>query len=250
MKKFSLILVILLLTSASFGQFSVGPRVGVNFATITGKHSEYDDSKSGWIAGLVIGAVGNYEYTDMVSFSAELLFITMGDKTTYSETDIKSSQSDYNYTIIDRSHYIMLPILARFSFGSNFLFYGNLGPYFGYDVGGHYKFEEGGNVTKGRYRYNEDKVKGDDVYLDPDDNRRFDVGMYIGGGVGKDVGPGRLEADLRFGIGFLDRNKFDSKEDKQSHKDNGYKSSRNMNICLTLVYMYPFGNGQATRYSE
>ncbi|NOX84456.1 MAG: PorT family protein [Chlorobi bacterium] len=239
MKKLLILFMAVLLFSPGFGQFSVGPRVGVNFATLTGKYSKDDDSKSGWITGLTFGAVGNYEFSDMISLNAELLFVTQGDKTKFNEGDAKkSSQAQYDYTFWERYHYLQLPLLAKFSFGSDFLFYGILGPYFGYKIGGHYKAKGGDNTIKGRVRFKENKVKDNDWYDDPDYSRRFDLGMYIGGGVGKEIGPGRLEADLRFGMGFLDTNKFENKDDKQNAKDDGYKSFRNMNISLTLAYMF------------
>ena len=238
MKKLVLFLFIVFTSFSGFGQFSVSPILGINFATLTGRCSEDDDSKNGWITGLTFGAAGNYEFTDMISLNAELLFITYGDKIKFSESGEKSTLSEYEYKITERYHYLQLPILARASFGSNILYYGTLGPYFGYKIGGHYKATYGDNTVKGRVRFKEDKVQDDDWYEDPDDFRRFDLGMYIGGGAGKEIGPGRLDADLRLGIGFLDTNKFDSKEDKQHAKDNGYKSFRNMNISLTFRYVY------------
>lgn len=45
MKKFVCFLISLLFAITTFGQFSVGPRVGVNFSTETGKWNENDDSK-------------------------------------------------------------------------------------------------------------------------------------------------------------------------------------------------------------
>jgi len=250
MKKFLILFTILLFALSGIGQYSVGARLGANFATITGKYSEHDDSNSGWITGLTFGAVGNYEFTDVISLNPELLFVTMGSKTKYSETGEKSSQSEYDVTITERCHFLMLPVLVRYSFGTNYPFFGYIGPYFGYDLGGHYKDECDGYVTEGRLRWNEDKCTDNDWYMDPEDYRRFDMGLYVGGGAGKEIGPGRLEADLRFGIGFLDRNKFESKEYKQDAKDNGYKSFRNMNISLTFAYMYEFSKKKATRYLD
>ena len=245
MKKFLILFTILLFAFSSIGQFSVGARAGLNLATLTGKYYD-DDSKSGWIATPVFGAVGSYEYTDMISFNAELLFITIGDKTKYLYEGEKSSLSEYDYTLTERYHYIQFPILAKFSFGSDISFYGNVGPYCGYKMGGHYKSDENGHITEGRVRFKEDKLEENDWLFDPDYERRFDFGMYIGGGAGRELGPGRIEADLRLGIGFLDHNKFDSKEDKPD----GYKSFRTMNICLTIAYLYPFGKEQATRYLD
>ncbi|HDO26808.1 MAG TPA: PorT family protein [Bacteroidetes bacterium] len=240
MKKLLILFMTVLLALPGFSQFSVGPRLGVNFAKITGKYNKDDDSKGGWITGLEFGAVGNYEFSDMISLTAELLFITDGDKTSFNVSDGEKStlSSEYDYKFSERYHYMQLPVLVKFVFGSDFQFYGNLGPYFGYKIGGHYKTNFDNNTTKGRIRFKKDKVKDDDWYQDPKDYRRFDLGMYLGGGVQKQVGPGKLGADLRFGMGFLDTNKFDSKDDKQNAKDNGYKSFRNMNISLTLTYMY------------
>jgi len=238
MKKLLILFMTVLLALPGFGQFSIGPRLGVNFATITGKYSNNDDSKGGWITGLDFGAVGNYKFSDMISLNAELLFVTQGDKLKYEGSEgAKSSLSHYSYVVTERYHYMQLPILAKFTFGSDLLFFGIAGPYFGYKIRGHYKAKSEDNVVKGRVRFKEDKVKDDDWYQDPDEYRRFDLGMYIGGGVGKIIGPGRLEADLRFGMGFLDTNKFASKDEKQNAKDSGYKSYRNMNISLTLAYM-------------
>jgi len=247
MKKFTILFVTLLFAFTSFGQWSVGGRLGVNFATLTGEYSENDDSKNGWITSFpAIGAIGNYEFTDMISLNAELLFITIGDKTKYSYEGERSSLSEYNYSLTERYHYIQLPILAKFSFGSDISFYGNVGPYCAYKMGGHYKYKEDGHVTKGRLRFKEDKLDENDWLFDPETERRFDFGMYIGGGAGKELGPGRIEADLRLGIGFLDHNKFESKEDKPD----SYKSFRTTNISLTFAYMYEFGKDKTTRYLD
>jgi len=246
MKKFLILFTILLFAFSSIGQWSVGGRAGLNLATLTGKYYE-DDSKSGWIATPVFGAVGNYEYTDMISFNPELLFLTIGSKTEYSYEGERSSLSEYEHKLTERYYYIQMPLLVRFTFGSGgILFYGIAGPYFGYKIGGKYKLEENGNTTEGKLRFNEDKLEENDWLFDSDHERRFDFGMYIGGGATRELGPGRIEADLRLGIGFLDHNKFESKEDKPD----GYKSFRTMNICLTIAYMYPFGKDQATRYLD
>lgn len=249
MKKLFLLLLSLLFISISYAQWSVGARAGANFATITGKYSDYDDAKSGWITALAIGPAANYEFTDMISLNGELLFITIGDKSKYTETGEKSSMADeYNYTITERYHYLQLPILARFSFGSNFLFYGNIGPYCGYKIGGHYKEKTPYYETKGRTRFKEDKMKENDWLFDPDSERRFDFGLYIGGGAGKKLGPGVLEADVRVGIGLLDHNKFDDKDAKKEAKDYGYKSFKTMNISLTLAYMIGILKNQPARF--
>ena len=214
MKKLLIFLFIVLATFSGFGQFNVSPILGINFATKTGRYSENDDTKSKWITGAAFGVNGEYGFTDMICLDMELLFITMGEKTIYTGEGEKSTLSEYEYKETERYHYLQLPILVKFLFGTDFQYYGDIGPYFGYKIAGHYKAVTEDHTSKGRIRFNEDKVKDDDWYENPDYWRRFDMGMYIGGGVQKQVGPGKLGADLRFGMGFIDQHKFDSKEKK------------------------------------
>ena len=243
MKKLLCFLISLLFALTTFGQFSVGPRVGVNFSTETGKWNEHDDSKNKWITGPVAGAAGNYTFTEMFSLNAELLYITMGHKTVTTYEDGSRSLNEMTCSVRKRLNCIQLAFLARSSFIGGFVSpFVFIGPYFTRFGGGKVKVDDG--ITTKIYDVVWDawpsRGDTDKWYIDPKYNRRFDFGMYIGGGVGKELGPGRLELDLRFGMGLIDLWKFDSKEDKQNAKDNGYKAYRSMNISLTLAYMYIF----------
>ena len=226
----------------SFGQYSAGVRFGMNLSTITGKYLQDDDSKKGWVGGLVFGVVENYEFTDMISLDAELLFSTIGSKSKFNmdeggERNLRvDGTDDYAYKFSERYHYLQLPLMAKFTFGEDFKYYGIIGPYFGYIIGGHYKAEGYGEKYKGKIKYKEVDNSSDDIYLDPDYNRRFDFGLNLGGGVSKEIGPGNLEAELRFGMGFLDHNKFDDKDDK----GDDYKSFKNICIGITIAYLYDF----------
>ena len=240
MKKFFTLSVFLLLALFSFGQYSAGVRLGMNLSTITGKYSQDDDSKRGWVGGLVFGVVDNYEFTDMISLDAELLFSTMGGtfKYTYDEGDGERVQlaDEMEDKSTERFHYLQMPVMAKFTFGTEFKFYGIVGPYFGYALGGHYKDDQWGNESKGKIKFKKGTNTSDVHYLDPDYNRRFDLGLNLGGGVSKEIGPGNLEAELRFGMGFLDHYKYDNKDDKPE----GYKAFKNICIGITVAYLYDF----------
>lgn len=240
MKKPSIFLIALLICSVTFGQWSVGPRLGVNFSTLTGTWNSDDDSKSRWIGGLAAGIVGSYSFSEKYAVSSELLYIPMGEKTIYSNGESRSV-NEQNYSTRERYNCMQWLIVGKVLFGNGSLsFFAFLGPYLTYKFSGRWKDESG---NKGDIKWREDpgrKSSGDILYIDPKYNRRFDMGMYIGGGAGKELGPGKLNLNLRFGFGFLDLNKFDSKEDKQNAKDNGYKPYRSLNISLTLAYMYSF----------
>ena len=59
--------------------------------------------------------------------------------------------------------------------------------------------------------------------------------VYIfGGGVQKQLGPGKLAFDLRFGLGLIDTHQFPEGQTKP----NGYKPYKNRNISMTFAYMF------------
>ena len=230
-----------------YGQFSIGARTGPNFSKITGTLSSNDPHKSHCVTGFMGGFTGFYGFNDQLSAVAELSFVTIGKKTDYTESD---DYMEYEYEVTEKYHYITLPLLVRYSFGSNFIFFGYGGLYFAYKVGGHSKTVTGEGTTEGRLRFNEDKLEENDWLFDSDASRRFDMGLNLGGGVGKDLGPGRLEADARFGYGLIDHNKFESKDVKKAAKDNGYKSFRTLEFMITVAYVIPLGEEGAKRYVD
>jgi hypothetical protein len=216
MKKFLAILMMTLFVAPTFAQWTVGPRLGLNLSTCSGKYSEYDTEESHWIPGIVVGAVAERSFTDMISGVGEILFLTSGAKYTYTyeEEGYKSEECGY----IERYGKIQIPILAKFTFGEDFQYYGSAGPYFGFTICGKYIDKE--MDTKEKIPSNAYKA--------------FDFGLYIGGGVQKQLGPGKLAFDLRFGLGLTDSYQFPDDQDKP----NGYKPYKNRNISMTFAYMF------------
>jgi hypothetical protein len=216
----------------------VGARAGVNFSSITGKWNNEDTDKHKWIAGPVAGAVGGYSFTDMISLRAELLYLTMGEKTVYQEEGARGLQSE-EYFFKERYNCLQMVIMAYFMWNIRaIILYANAGTFLTRKFGGKWWDPHGSRPIKwGQHTYK----NGDNVYyVDPEYNRRIDFGTYIGGGIGKDLGPGRLELDLRFGFGLVDLNKFESKEQRQEARDNGYRPYRSLNFSISLAYLYLF----------
>jgi hypothetical protein len=58
--------------------------------------------------------------------------------------------------------------------------------------------------------------------------------LYLGGGVQKQLGPGKLAFDLRFGLGLTDTYQFSDDHEKPD----GYKPYKNRNISMTFAYMF------------
>lgn len=245
MKKITILFACIIFASYSFGQWSVGPRLGVNFSTVSGENY-WGETKHKWITGFVVGAVGEYALTDLISLDAELLYITSGAKYLY-DVDEESRATVEGYWKESYGN-LQIPILVKATIGDDIRFYGNAGPYFSLIIHGKYKdkVEDYNYERSGKIKFKErpDNYDGDDWYLDPDEYNKYDIGIYIGAGAEKKLGPGVLVFDARFGLGFIDSNKFEDKNDKPDD----YKAYKNRNISLTLAYMFGFGKDTAARF--
>ena len=147
MKKLLSVLIVFLFVIPVFAQWQVGPRLGMNFSTCSGKYSEYDTEKSGWIPGIVVGAVAERPFNDMISGVGEILFITSGAKYTYTyEGEEESRAEECGY--VERYGKIQIPLLAKFTFGEEFQYYGASGPYFGFAICGKTKDKDTGETEK------------------------------------------------------------------------------------------------------
>ena len=76
MKKLSIIVAFLLISTFSFAQsFSIGPKAGLNISNYTGGNIETDA-----LVGYHIGGIINYGFGDHFSIQPEVLFSTQGAK--------------------------------------------------------------------------------------------------------------------------------------------------------------------------
>ena len=101
MKKIMLVAALMLSSVATFAQHAVGsfnlqPKVGLNIANLT------DDNKPDARIGLVAGAEGEYQATDIVSVSAGVLYSMQGAK---AKTPLA--------TVTQKLDYINVPITAN-----------------------------------------------------------------------------------------------------------------------------------------
>lgn len=101
MKKIMLVAALMFSSVATFAQHAVGsfniqPKVGLNIANLTG------DNKPDARIGLVAGAEGEYQATDIVSVSAGLLYSMQGAK-------VKTPLA----TVTQKLDYINVPITAN-----------------------------------------------------------------------------------------------------------------------------------------
>ena len=123
-------------------------------------------------------------------------------------------------------------------------FYGNVGPYLGYALGGKAKSEATINGetesadAKIKFGMEPENYTGDDLYLD-DQFNRLDLGLYLGAGIQKNMGPGALIVDARFGFSLTDSNNTD--EIYPNGKPDDYDPNKFNNFTISVGYMIPLG---------
>jgi len=261
MKKLLLLAIAVMAISVLNAQTYFGPRLGINLATMSGQMTENYDIDNGSITGFVIGGVVDHHFSEMISLQAEILFVQNGmkEELTYSENyeGVSISSEDktkYKFNTLE------IPLLVKATFGDDFKYYGNLGPYFNYKMGGKYESEwkittsnfseteteSGNNNGKIIFKEAPNNYDGDDTYLNPKYFNRIDFGLYFGGGIAKQLGPGVLNLDIRYGLGFSDFFKDEYFKElngsKSSSSDGdkpvGYKAFKNRNFSITLAYMF------------
>jgi hypothetical protein len=253
MKKYLFFFIsILFFVSTVYGQWSVGPRIGMDVSVFTGKDNQYGDINNKWVPGLVVGAAGGYSFTDLITVRAELLFVSMGVKTTtkYEEGE-KSTEYEFGDIIRYSFGYFQLPLLVLLTYNLNKVnIIGSFGPYTGFKLCGKYKqWDLDGNlIEEGKVRFQSPDSRsarsGDDIYFDPEYSSRWDFGLYFGAGAGMKVGPGHLEADFRFGLGLLNHDK----TYKDSNPPEGYKADKTRSFNITFAYVIPLGKETPARY--
>lgn len=179
-KKLFLIFLTLFICSIAKSQISIGPKVGVNFSSITGKT---DLIEKEFLIGFNAGAILNIEINNIFSVQPELYFSQQGYKTTKEIFDTPAKT-------IDRINYLNMPVLAKLTLGKgNLKGYVNLGPYLGYMVGG-----------KNIIQLENSEAEKSKLILDY--YKRFDFGVLSGVGVIFKTGSNSLFIDARYSWGI------------------------------------------------
>jgi hypothetical protein len=233
MKKLINTLLIVLLCSGAYAQWSAGARAGVNICKTTGKWNDIEETKNKFIAGPTFLGMANYQFSDVFSLRGEIGYTVMGGKT---ETTVEARAIN-SVLYRERFNCLQINFAAQYFIITSLLRYFLLtGIYYNYKGNGVFSVNDGENQKVGWGDSGSRNM--DKILLDPDLNRRGDIGIQIGGGAGKELGPGRLDLDLRFGYGFLDLSKFP----EGIEKPDGYKSYHNMFFSITVGYWYLFND--------
>jgi hypothetical protein len=239
--KLLLITNLLILNIQSIAQITYGPKLGLNFSRTSGKYSSNDEASYRSLTGMQIGGILNYALDENFSIQPELFFSQKGwiDKEITGNQNVTTTKTKF------RLNYLEIPILIKYCTGNDLKYYANAGPYLGFLLGGNYKRKAttdiGGTtvsaITKGKFKFKTepDNYDGNDMYFESGEVSRVDVGMQIGGGIGKDIGPGVLYLDLRYAFGLTDFYK--DKYFDPIGRPNGYKKFQNRTFSLSLIYI-------------
>lgn len=235
MKKIFVLAIMLMAGSMAFGQMSAGFKLGINSAGTNGAAG--DSSLVGGdynnILGLQGGAVLEFGFTDNLSLVTEFLYLQRGFGQKL-DTEILGIKISVDNSMVLNT--IEVPFLLRYTGGEGFKYYGNVGPYVNFLLGGTNTVDFNGNKSEGKIIFEKEpeNYNGEDLYVD-DTMNRLDFGVYFGGGVGMEVGNGLVFLDLRYGIGFNDLNSLDD-----AAKPSSYKKFTNKNIGVSVGYMINF----------
>jgi opacity protein-like surface antigen len=170
MRNKTLIMLALMLCSLSAG---AQWRVGVNLGA-TCNHYSFDrqymtdyNSKDRW--GFTMGVSGQYNFTDWFGVRADLNWTQKNYRLTRDRITM-----NYRYT----NHYILLPVMASFSFGSEkWRGFCNLGVYGGYWLSSNYDAIDCNAISGGVYH-----IRGH-VEFNSERDKRWDCGFVGGLGV-------------------------------------------------------------------
>ena len=217
----TLVLTFLASVHAMTQNFEVGIRTGLGLSTYSGwkfRSSDDDNLKRFPLVGYLVGLTGQYHFSKLVGLKVELQLIQRGEGQELAGTEKTSYKGKTNIT------YLTLPIMATVShsFGK-ILVFGQAGPYFGFGLmAKKVSLDPSRKVMK--------------VKFSEGNAHRFDLGCSLGAGAGYPVGPGKINFDLRYDIGFLDVNSPPDGIEKGS-----YKAYCNRTFEIAIGYVMKIG---------
>ena len=233
MKKIKLFIIVL---SAFYfsnlnAQIMIGPKLGLNLASWSNVTLSNGDKKVP-VMGINIGGVCNFSVNKMFSLQPELLYSGKGN-------NIKNG-SYYDKEYIN---YLEIPILAKVSFGKDdFKGFVNLGPYFGYLMGGKDKWNTpvvmgvggSGSQSIDFTKTTTDNLDGTSY---TEQQNRLDIGLALGAGVIYKLGPGSLMGELRYNVGFSHMTKYGGTLPSGFDKD----KNQNRVFAISVGYLFTLG---------
>ena len=177
--------------------------------------------------GLIWGLATSFGVSENFAIAPELIYTQKGASIKYDDGDNYSRGSS-------RLSFIEIPFLGRALFGDVVKGYVNVGPSFGYWMGGSAisKTKIDGETeresAKLKFVSDSDQVNFDEeIPVPAEEANRVEVGAILGGGVAFGTGAGDILLDLRYQAGLT--NMMDSEDDDYKQKNNG--------LSISMIYL-------------
>ena len=219
MKKVFIVLAVAILAMGyAQAQITFGARAGLNLSNFAQKNDgkkPSGDFKGKYKPGFQIGVVGEYSITEAFAIQPGILFTTLG-------TRYKYSGGGYEGKETINLNYIQIPINAQYKLDlSGMTLLLQAGPYFGFGIGGKYKWDD---IDDGEKDKGDAKIKfgdGDDYDVYYVDNA-LDFGLGLGAGLQFD----NIQVGVGYNIGLANM----SDANKTSMKNHG--------LAITVTYLF------------
>lgn len=204
---------------------AIGPKVGANFANVTGDDVTGTDMK----VGFAFGGVAAFRLHEMWSIMPEAFYSMQGakEKDEYIVVEQVDGPPLFGDADLTTSlDYVRIPVFVKFTIPTN----SNISPYlfggpeFAFKVRCKTKVEGKTEDLAGL----SETVDCDEVI--PGTIKSFDFGLGFGGGVGFLVGSGMLAIDARYGLGLED-----------IVDVTGGADVKNSNIQIAVSYLFTLG---------
>ena len=215
-------LVAVLTASYAHAQFAVGARAGFMF---TRDANTYDGAalevEKIFTPGFQLGAVGELSLTEQIAVQPGLLFVqTRAGGKGFDFNDNKEEKYKMNINQL----FIPINVMYKLDLGVPTLIL-QAGPYFGFGIGGSWKYTHGSDEQKGKVKFGKepDNYTGDDDYIGA---KALDMGL----GFGLGLQAHNMQFSFTYNIGLANVDAYET--DKYKLKYNAF--------MFNLTYFFGF----------
>jgi opacity protein-like surface antigen len=224
MKKVLVTMVLFCLISGSaLAQFSIGPRFGINLASISDDPEWPSGYDEGGLLGFVFGASVEIGIAGPMYIDVQPSYIQKGQEVTGPFIiNTNQGQVQVQGTLKNKASYIQFPILAKFKFPAGPVKpYGFLGPNIGINMSATQEFEGGGQS----------------IDQDNENISSIDFGIDFGAGVEFGIAPMMsLLLDVRYSLGLT--NLVDQQPQAQQGQQQQEVSAKASGIQIMIGAMF------------
>jgi|SRR5690606_27367911 len=200
------IMLLIIFSSSSFAQFKIGPKFGINLASVSNDPEFPQGYDEGGMLGFMFGAALELGIAGPVAIAVEPMYVQKGQEISGPFIlNTNQGQMQVQGTLTNKASYLQIPVLVKAKIPLGVVKpYGFLGPNIGINLSATQEFEGGGQSLD----------------MDNENVSSIDFGVDFGAGVAFSVMPVMdLTFDIRYSLGFT--NVIDKPQQNESAKTRG-----------------------------